>query len=110
VCHLSAQTASQASFSLRTYILHDLASLQFKMVKTVAVVATLLGLAALVAAQNTNCPAKFRFQWFYQLADPTPANLKAVDSLTMKWMREDCDKVLFFGHGPSIATKPAAYG
>jgi hypothetical protein len=28
----------------------------------------------------------------------------------MKWMREDCDKVLFFGHGPSIATKPAAYG
>lgn len=80
------------------------------MVKAIAVVATLLALAALSAAQNTNCPAKFRYQWFYQLADPTPANLKAVDSLTMKWMREDCDKVLFFGQGPSIATKPSSYG
>jgi hypothetical protein len=80
------------------------------MVKTVAVVATLLALAAQAAAQNTNCPAKYRYQWFYQLTDPTPANLKAVDSLTMKWMREDCDKALFFGQGPSIATKPATYG
>jgi hypothetical protein len=71
----------------------------------------LLAFASLSAAQEKgSCPAKYRYQWFYQLNDPTPANIKAVDALVMKWMREDCDKVLTFGHGPTMSSKPATYG
>ena len=74
-------------------------------------VVLLLALATAVAAQaKGSCPAKYRYQWFYQLNDPTPENFKAVDALVMKWMREDCGKVLTFGHGPAISSKPAAYG
>lgn len=68
--------------------------------------------ATLAAAQNTkaSCPAKYRYQWFYQVDNPTPDRLKQVDGLVMKWMREDCGKVLAFGHGPSVSTKPATFG
>lgn len=81
-----------------------------KMAKALAVVATLLAIATLAAAQSSSCPAKYRYQWFYVLQDPTAANLKAVDSLVMKWMRDDCGKVLTFGQGPAISTKPATFG
>ncbi len=70
-----------------------------------------LAFASLAAAQNKgSCPAKYRYQFFYQLNDPSPANVKAVDATVMKWMREDCDKVLSFGQGPTISSKPATYG
>jgi hypothetical protein len=63
-------------------------------------------------AQNkASCPAKYRYQFFYQLNDPTPENIKAIDALLMKRMREECDKeVLAFGHGGAISTKPSTYG
>lgn len=71
----------------------------------------LLALANGAAAQATGpCPAKYRYQWFYQLNDATPESLKKLDAVVMKWMREDCDKVLTFGQGPTITSKPAAFG
>lgn len=71
-----------------------------------------LAFAAVSQAQNkASCPAKYRYQFFYQLNDPTPENIKAIDALVMKRMREECDKeVLAFGHGGAISTKPSTYG
>lgn len=80
------------------------------MARTIVFVA-LLALATVAAAQKmASCPAKYRYQWFYVMNDPSPANLKALDALVMKNMREDCTKVLTFGQGPAINTKPATYG
>lgn len=82
------------------------------MARQITLAVVLLFARATVAAAQAkgSCPAKYRYQWFYQLNDPTPGNFKAMDSLVMKWMREDCDKVLTFGHGPTLTSKPAAYG
>lgn len=76
-----------------------------------AAVFMLLALACTASAQSmASCPAKFRFQWFYKLKEPTAANLKAMDGVVMKWMREDCGKVMFFGQGPAASTTGAVYG
>jgi hypothetical protein len=80
------------------------------MVKATLAVALLLAVVASAAAQTASCPTKYRYQWVYILNDPTSANLKAVDALVMKWMRDDCGKVIAFGQGPALSTKPATFG
>jgi len=80
------------------------------MVKALAVIATLLAIATLAAAQMSSCPAKYRYQWFYVMNDPSPANLKALDGIVMKWMRDDCGKVVTYGQGAAISSKPATFG
>lgn len=88
------------------------AHLPATMAKALVLVAItlLLAVAASLAAAQNACPAKYRYQWFYVLNDPNPANLKAVDALVMKWMRDDCGKVITFGQGPAVSTKPATFG
>lgn len=86
------------------------ARLPATMAKAILAITLLLAVAASLAAEQNACPAKYRYQWFYVLNDPTPANLKAVDALVMNWMRDDCGKVITFGQGPAVSTKPATFG
>lgn len=73
----------------------------------------------LPGASNALCvgpiaPAKFRFQWAYEMKDPTPKNIAAIDALVQEWMK-GCrttagGNVVRYGQGGALTKKPADFG